>query len=94
MVQSLMATEMAEQPAVLSRLIARFESDVTRVQAVLPQPLAGIVFVARGSSDHAAVFGRYLTESSAGRPAHAMRNEVRSDRLRSLTKEEKPCHTE
>ncbi|HLZ56930.1 MAG TPA: hypothetical protein VKR06_08285 [Ktedonosporobacter sp.] len=28
------------------------------------------------------------------RKAHAMGNEVRRDRLRSLTKEEKPCHTE
>lgn len=69
MIQSLMATEMAEQPAVLARLIDRFESDASRVRAILPERLAGIVFVARGSSDHAAVFGRYLTELAAGRPA-------------------------
>jgi glucosamine--fructose-6-phosphate aminotransferase (isomerizing) len=69
MVESLMAAEMAEQPVVLARLIERFERDVARVRAVLPERLAGIVFVARGSSDHAAVFGRYLAELAAGRPA-------------------------
>lgn len=69
MVESLMAAEMAEQPVVLARLIERFGNDVARVRAVLPERLAGIVFVARGSSDHAAVFGRYLAELAAGRPA-------------------------
>lgn len=68
MVETLMAAEMAEQPAVLNRLVNRFESDVARVRAVLPVQLAGVVFVARGSSDHAALFGRYLVEPAAGRP--------------------------
>ena len=36
---------------------------------MVPDPLAGVVFVARGSSDNAAVFGRYLVELWAGRPA-------------------------
>ncbi len=66
---TLMAGEMAEQPGVLARLIERFEGDAARVRAILPERLAGIVFVARGSSDHAAVFGRYLAEVAAGRPA-------------------------
>ncbi|HVB73273.1 MAG TPA: SIS domain-containing protein [Ktedonobacteraceae bacterium] len=68
MAATLMAQEMAEQPAVLARLIDRFESDVARVRALRPAQLAGVVLVARGSSDHAAVFGRYLVESAAGRP--------------------------
>jgi glucosamine--fructose-6-phosphate aminotransferase (isomerizing) len=64
-----MAAEMAAQPEVLARLLARAPADVTAVQAVLPSPLDGVVFLARGSSDNAAVFGRYLAELTAGRPA-------------------------
>jgi glucosamine--fructose-6-phosphate aminotransferase (isomerizing) len=65
----LMAAEMAEQPEVLARLVSRAGADMRAVRAVLPRPLAGIVFVGRGSSDNAALFGRYLTEMAAGRPA-------------------------
>jgi glutamine---fructose-6-phosphate transaminase (isomerizing) len=65
----LMAGEMAEQPGVLGRLIERATADSAAVRAVTPDPLAGVVFLARGSSDNAAVFGRYLTELAAGRPA-------------------------
>jgi glucosamine--fructose-6-phosphate aminotransferase (isomerizing) len=63
-----MAAEMAEQPAVLARLAARREELVGRVRAVLPPELTGIVLVARGSSDHAAVYGRYVLEAAARRP--------------------------
>lgn len=65
----IMAGEMAEQPAVLARLLARSAADIAAVRKVLPGRLDGVVFVARGSSDNAAVFGRYLTEIAAGRPA-------------------------
>jgi glutamine---fructose-6-phosphate transaminase (isomerizing) len=68
-VGGIMAGEMAEQPTVLARLAARAPEDITAIRAVIPSPLAGVVFVARGSSDNAAVFGRYLTEVSARRPA-------------------------
>jgi glucosamine--fructose-6-phosphate aminotransferase (isomerizing) len=64
-----MAAEMAAQPEVLARVTARAPMDTSAVRAVLPRPLAGIVFLARGSSDNAAVFGRYLAELRAGRPA-------------------------
>ena len=66
---TLMAAEMAAQPEVLARVRARAAADTEAVRAVLPSPLAGIVFLARGSSDNAAVFGRYLAELRAGRPA-------------------------
>lgn len=69
MTGQLMAAEMAEQPGVLARLLARAPADAELVRAVLPRPLAGTVFLARGSSDNAAVFGRYLAELCAGRPA-------------------------
>lgn len=60
---------MAEQPAVLERLVERFDAHVAQVRSIVPYPLDGIVFLARGSSDNAAVFGRYLAESAARRPA-------------------------
>jgi glucosamine--fructose-6-phosphate aminotransferase (isomerizing) len=66
---ALMAAEMAEQPDALARLLARAPADAGRVARVLPSPLAGTVFLARGSSDNAAVFGRYLAELCSGRPA-------------------------
>lgn len=66
---TLMAAEMAAQPAVLARLAARAPADGAAVRAALPRPLAGTVFLARGSSDNAAVFGRYLAELCSGRPA-------------------------
>jgi glucosamine--fructose-6-phosphate aminotransferase (isomerizing) len=66
---AVMAAEMAQQPAVLARLITRAADDAATVRAARPTPLAGVALVARGSSDNAAVFGRYLAESLTGRPA-------------------------
>ena len=66
---SLMAAELAEQPAVLGRLVARHAADRDLVRAVLPGALAGTVLLARGSSDNVAVYGRYLIEMASGRPA-------------------------
>jgi glutamine---fructose-6-phosphate transaminase (isomerizing) len=65
----LMAAEMAAQPEVLALVTARAAADTAAVRAVVPRPLAGVVFLARGSSDNAAVLGRYLAELRAGRPA-------------------------
>lgn len=65
---ALMAAEMDEQPAVLARLIERREDIVALVRRHLPDPLRGLVLVARGSSDHAAVYGRYVMEYAAGLP--------------------------
>jgi glutamine---fructose-6-phosphate transaminase (isomerizing) len=63
-----MAREMAEQPARLQQLIDRLEAIGEQVRAVAPVPLNGITMVARGSSDHAAVYGRYLLEAATGKP--------------------------
>jgi glutamine---fructose-6-phosphate transaminase (isomerizing) len=65
---TLMSAEMAEQPEVMERLIARAEQDATTVWKQAPVPLAGTVLLARGSSDNAAVFGRYMAEIVTGRP--------------------------
>lgn len=64
-----MAAEMAEQPAILEGLAERRDGLVAELHAVVPEALAGIVLFARGSSDHAAVYGRYVLELVAGRPA-------------------------
>ncbi|MGW1989212.1 SIS domain-containing protein [Embleya sp. NPDC001921] len=66
---SVMAAEMAEQPDVLRRLVARLPELGATIRAALPTPPHGAVLVARGSSDNAAVFGRYLYEMASGRPA-------------------------
>jgi glucosamine--fructose-6-phosphate aminotransferase (isomerizing) len=65
----LMRAEMAQQPEVLARFSDRFDDHVARVKALAPRGLAGVTFVARGSSDNAALFGRYLSEMASGRPA-------------------------
>jgi glucosamine--fructose-6-phosphate aminotransferase (isomerizing) len=64
----LMAAEMAEQPAVLAALAERRDELVARVRAVLPAPPVRVVIVARGSSDHAAVYGRYVLEHASRAP--------------------------
>jgi glucosamine--fructose-6-phosphate aminotransferase (isomerizing) len=65
---TLMAAEMAEQPARLRQLIARSGTLAERVRAATPNPLNGITIIARGSSDNAAVYGRYLLEAATGKP--------------------------
>ncbi len=66
---SLMLTEIEQQPAALERAIKREGGHIARFAAVLKkQPIRLIVLVARGSSDNAALFGRYLLEISTGIP--------------------------
>jgi glucosamine--fructose-6-phosphate aminotransferase (isomerizing) len=63
-----MAAEMAEQPAVLRGLLARRGELHARLRPLGEPAPAGIVLVARGSSDNAAIYGRYLLELAVGRP--------------------------
>jgi glutamine---fructose-6-phosphate transaminase (isomerizing) len=63
-----MAAEMREQPSVLAALAARRGEIAERVRSARPDTLHGTVLVARGSSDHAAIYGRYLLEPATGRP--------------------------
>lgn len=62
---SLMQQDMAEQPAVLAAMVERRDEIVGSLAGPAP---AGIVIVARGSSDHAGIFGRYLLEAATGLP--------------------------
>jgi glucosamine--fructose-6-phosphate aminotransferase (isomerizing) len=60
-----MRADMAAQPAVLRGLAGRRAEIAAAVGG--PEP-AGVVIVARGSSDYAAIFARYLLEAVTGRP--------------------------
>ncbi len=63
---SLMAAEIAEQPDVWRRLIAETaapDSDLSRAAELIRAYRPRFVqFVARGTSDHAALYGKYLAE--------------------------------
>jgi len=64
-----MLQEIAEQPAALAKTIAEEQSKVARLGAFLRErDIDLIVLVARGSSDNAALFGRYLLEITTGIP--------------------------
>lgn len=65
-----MAREMEEQPAALRALLARRVELLARVRDAMPRQgrLRGVVLIARGSSDNAALYGRYLLENTLGVP--------------------------
>ncbi|MEY9846662.1 SIS domain-containing protein [Streptacidiphilus sp. MAP5-3] len=69
-----MNTEMRQQPDVLAALADRFPAltaEVSRLAASLGGPGGGplgVAFLARGSSDHAALLGRYAVELQTGLP--------------------------
>ena len=64
-----MLEEIAQQPAALGRTIAAERAKIARLGESLKQrDLDLIVLVARGSSDNAALFGRYLIEIATGIP--------------------------
>src|SRR5688572_14048750 len=66
---SLMLQEIAEQPAALSRTIESERQKISRLGNFLQaRDIDLIVLVARGSSDNAALFGRYLLEITTGIP--------------------------
>ncbi|MCC6329316.1 MAG: SIS domain-containing protein [Acidobacteria bacterium] len=66
---SLMLAEILEQPAVLQRTIDAEREKMTRLGDFLRQKdIDLIVIAARGSSDNAALFGRYLLEMTTGIP--------------------------
>lgn len=68
MTGSVMQQEMGQQPEVLRRLISRRAETVGAVREVVPSDLRGVLLVARGSSDNAALHARYLIELATGRP--------------------------
>jgi glucosamine--fructose-6-phosphate aminotransferase (isomerizing) len=64
-----MLQEIAEQPAALARAIANEQNKITQLGRFLRErDIQLIVLAARGSSDNAALFGRYLLEITTGIP--------------------------
>jgi glutamine---fructose-6-phosphate transaminase (isomerizing) len=63
-----MAAEIAEQPAAIARTIDGLLPLVPEVRA-LAGDCRHVTFAARGSSDNAAIYGRYLCELHAGVPS-------------------------
>lgn len=66
---SLMLAEIEQQPVAIEKTIKREGKKITRFAAeMLAKRPRLIVLVARGSSDNAALFGRYLIELTTGIP--------------------------
>lgn len=64
-----MLSEIAEQPDALARTISEERSKISKLgQTLKSREIDLIVLVARGSSDNAALFGRYLLEITTGIP--------------------------
>lgn len=64
-----MHSEILQQPAVCDQLLHRETATVTKLVARLKaKKPKGIVIAARGSSDHAGIYGRYLLEHLVGLP--------------------------
>jgi len=62
-----MAAEIAEQPAVLARILDEGRTDILRVgQAIRDRNPRFVLFAARGTSDHAALYAKYLVETRLG----------------------------
>src|SRR4026209_2435649 len=66
---SLMLAEIQQQPAALERIVRSESRRILRfAESVRKRRTRLIMLVARGSSDNAALFGRYLLEISTGIP--------------------------
>ncbi|WP_052442333.1 SIS domain-containing protein [Streptacidiphilus neutrinimicus] len=64
-----MEAEMHQQPEVLAALVDRWPALTAQVAALTEgAPPLGVAFLARGSSDHAALLGRYAVELQTGLP--------------------------
>ncbi|MFB4313293.1 SIS domain-containing protein [Actinomadura sp. 21ATH] len=63
-----MRAEIGEQPAALRRTIDALLPRIPELEGLAGETRQ-VLFIARGSSDNAAVYGRYLVESRAGRLA-------------------------
>lgn len=64
-----MAAEIADQPAVLAGLVARRTEIAEVAKVIARRPPRFALLAARGSSDHAALYAKYLIEVLLGLPA-------------------------
>jgi glucosamine--fructose-6-phosphate aminotransferase (isomerizing) len=66
----IMAAEMAEQPAVLQRLLDQGAAPIREVAAqIAARGPRFVLLTARGTSDNAALYAKYLVEVELGKPA-------------------------
>ncbi|MFH0750373.1 MAG: glucosamine-6-phosphate deaminase, partial [Chloroflexota bacterium] len=66
---SLMAREIAEIPAVVERTLREGAADLDDVAvAIARRKPRFVLLAARGTSDHAAIYARYLIETTLGIP--------------------------
>jgi glucosamine--fructose-6-phosphate aminotransferase (isomerizing) len=66
----LMAIEIAEQPDVLTRILREASGDATEARRAIDRYRPRfVVLAARGTSDHAALYAKYLAEVSLNLPA-------------------------
>lgn len=69
MAAEIMHSEILQQPRVCADLLDRETPGLLKVlKALKAKPPKGILMAARGSSDHAAIYGRYLLEHLTGVP--------------------------
>jgi len=67
---ALMAAEIQEQPESLARLLEHGRPDIARLAAILRDTdIRYVLLAARGTSDHAALYAKYLIETVLGLPA-------------------------
>jgi glutamine---fructose-6-phosphate transaminase (isomerizing) len=64
-----MAAEISEQPSVLASLVERQSEFAEVAEAIAKRPPRFVLLAARGSSDHAAIYAKYLIEVLLGLPA-------------------------
>jgi len=66
----LMAREIAEQPAMFDHILAGGRADIARIAAdISAKGIRFVLLAARGTSDHAALYAKYLVEIVLGLPA-------------------------
>jgi glucosamine--fructose-6-phosphate aminotransferase (isomerizing) len=62
-----MRAEMNEQPRVLAAIYDRLGDTIAHLRSITTD-VRGVAFIARGSSDNAALLGRYAVEAASGLP--------------------------
>ncbi len=66
----LMAAEIKEQPEIYARILREGRRHIRKVvRAIAARKPRFVMFVARGTSDHAALYAKYLVETRLGLPA-------------------------
>jgi len=70
--QTLMARETAEAPEVVARMLASLTPQLGELKRLITRKPSHIVTIARGSSDHAAGYCKYLVEILLGLPCASL----------------------